>query len=100
MFNFKSKRSIHFKLCRRVPQTPKKAGHTLRPFRYHQSQDDADQARTSLVKNALQRFPQLALRIGGHPLQLGVQVLPCDLVEAAAEDCQILPVSPSNCWSR
>ena len=39
------------------PQTVEKAGHTLRLFRYHQSQDDADQARASLVKNALQRFP-------------------------------------------
>ena len=52
----------------------------------HGSQNNADQSAAALVDDALQRLPQLALRVRGHPFQLGLQVLADDLVEAASED--------------
>ena len=48
--------------------------------------DNADQSSAARVDDALQCLPQLCLCVGGHTLQLCLQVLPHDLVEAAPED--------------
>lgn len=49
-------------------------------------QDDANQPAAPLVDDAAERFAQLLLCALGHALELGLQILLHDLVEAPAED--------------
>ena len=72
----------------------------------HTSQNNADQSAAALVDNALKCLPQLALRVRGHPFQLGLQVLADDLMEAAPEDIGLpqlagiaLKLLSSDCFS-
>lgn len=49
-------------------------------------QNNADKSAAALVDYAFQRLAQLCLSVCRHTLQLCLQVLSYDLMEAAAED--------------